>query len=77
MCLKGEAEEREGKRVYIRANRLGEISVVQRGRVSVPVDYSLVYDGVYLVGCDPGTDVRCGEVEDFSCELFDTDTRIS
>lgn len=61
----------------VRADGFGEISVVQGRRVCVPFDSSFVNDGVNLVGGNPGTDMGCGDVKNFSRELKQRQSLVS
>jgi hypothetical protein len=56
--------------VDARAHALGELVVVERGRVRVSLDTLFVADGVELVGRDPWSDVRGEGVQDFTRHLM-------
>lgn len=62
------SESTEGRN-DVRAHRFREVSVVQWRRIGIPIDGGLMYDGVDLIGGDPWTNMRCGDVKDFSPEL--------
>ena len=56
--------------VYGRADRLGEVAVVQGGGVRIAVDGSLVHDGINLVGGDTRADGSSSDVQDLPTQLY-------
>lgn len=53
----------------LRADRLGEVSVIQRRGICIPLNRCIVDDFIKLISSDSGTNMGGSDIQDFSRKL--------